>query len=400
MADLELKGKSVLVTGGAGFIGSSLVRQLQALGCHVLVLDNLLAGKREHLEGTNAELIVGDIRNSELLNYILSKNQVDFCFHLAANPFIPHGYENPEFMFSENTLGTIRVLKACHKGGVKRIVFYSTSEVYGTARTELMDESHLTTPHSTYAIAKLAADRECFVLHKEKKIPVVILRQFNCFGPREAQPYIIPEIISQFAHKGTTLSLGNLKARRDFTFVDDATKGVTKLAQVEGIDGEVVNFGRGENYSVQEIAEAVADIMKIDNWGVAVDQARLRPYDVERLKCNNSKFNNLTGGIEFTPFKEGLEQTVQWYLDHNCKWSFERGDLPVRMEVKWVREKKYCFVCGKSEDEVRLEPIRSTMGTQFNVCHDCQSNPNNAELIWTVTKARAENKTTPQEWNK
>jgi len=291
----EIKGSSVLVTGGAGFIGSSLVRQLENLSCQVTVLDNLVAGKEANLFGTKAELIKGDIRNTDLLRYLLRKNSVEYVFHLAAEPYIPKGYQDPHVMFEVNTLGTMTILLESKKAGVKRILHYSTSEVYGTAKFLPMNENHPLLPHSIYAVSKLAADRSAYILWKEKKVPVVILRQFNCFGARESQPYIIPEIISQFTHKGTTLTLGNINARRDFTFVDDATLGAIKLMEVPNIEGTVVNLGRGENWLVKEVVENIAEVMRIKNWKIVVDKNRLRPYDVDELLCDNSYFNKLTG---------------------------------------------------------------------------------------------------------
>jgi len=320
----ELRKSNVLVTGGAGFIGSSLVRKLEERNCAVTVLDNLIAGRREHLLGTKAELVVGDIRNAELLRYLLKKNSIEYVFHLAAEPYIPKGYEDPEVMFHVNTLGSINVMLQAYKAGVKRILHYSTSEVYGTARTLPMNEEHITTPHSIYAVAKLAADRAAYILWKEKKIPVIILRQFNTFGAREAQPYIIPEIISQFTHKGATLTLGNIFAKRDFTFVEDAALGAIQLMEAPDVEGKVVNLGRGKNWSIKEIAENIALVMGIHNWGINIDQTRLRPYDVDELLCDMSYFNKLTGGIAYTDFQEGLRKTIEWYNNNGKKWSWEK----------------------------------------------------------------------------
>jgi nucleoside-diphosphate-sugar epimerase len=318
----KVEGSNVLVTGGAGFIGSSLVRQLEKINCEVTVLDNLCAGKRFHLDGTKANLVVGNIKNHELLDEILKRDKIDYCFHLAAEPFIPKGFQNPEIMFETNTLGTIHVLKSCQKARVKRIIYYSTSEVYGTARVNPMSESHPTTPHSIYALAKFAGDRACFILWKERNIPVIILRQFNCFGPREAQPYIIPEIITQFS-RGNTLSLGNIYAKRDFTFVNDATQGHIKLMETPNLEGTVVNFGRGVNWSVKEIADTIAKVMGKNDYEIIIDKKKLRPFDVDELLCDNTLFNKLTGGTEFVSFEEGLKRTVDWYNEHGKKWSWE-----------------------------------------------------------------------------
>ena len=317
-----LRGSNVLVTGGAGFIGSSLVRQLEKKECNTVVFDNLVAGTEDNLKGTKSSLVEGDIRNSELLREMMRIYKIDYCFHLAAEPYIPKGYQHPEKMFQTNTIGTLRVLKACKTAKVRKIVHYSTSEVYGTAQYRPMDEKHPTQPHSIYALSKLAGDRMCQILWKEKKVPVTIIRQFNCFGPREAQPYIIPEIISQFT-RGNELHLGNLHARRDFTYVDDATQASIRIMEKPGCEGDVVNIGYGKNWSIKEIATETAGIMGKKDWNIIVEKKKLRPFDVDELLCDNTLFNKLTGGTSLRPFKEGLQLTVDWYNAHGRKWSWE-----------------------------------------------------------------------------
>ena len=320
--EFNLKNSNVLVTGGAGFIGSALVRELEKVECQVTVLDSLIAGLPEHLDGTKSHLVEGDIRNTDLLKEILRRDKIDYCFHLAAEPYIPKGYQNPELMFEINTIGTINVLKQCHKAKVKRIIYFSTSEIYGTAQTLPMGENHPIAPHSIYACAKLAADRACFILWKEQNIPVIVLRQFNCFGPREAQPYIIPELISQFSRR-TELHLGNINARRDFTYCHDAAKGVMKLIEVPNTGALIVNHGRGKNWSIKEIAKHVADVMGIKNYTIVQENKRMRPYDVDELLCDNTLFNQLTGGTDFISFDDGLKRTIDWYNKHGKKWSWE-----------------------------------------------------------------------------
>ena len=320
----ELKGKNILVTGGAGFIGSALVRKLEVLKNNVTVLDNLTAGRKEHLNDCKAQLVVGDIRNKELLKEIFRRDNPEYVFHLAAEPYIPKGFQHPEIMIDVNTMGTMIVLKECHIAKVKRMMYYSTSEVYGTARTLPMGENHPTTPHSIYALAKFAGDRACFLFWKERKMPVIILRQFNCFGPREAQPYIIPELIRQF-HHGSKLHLGNLEAKRDFTWVYDACDAHIKLMEVAGTDGQVINFGRGKNWSVREITEKIGKVMGVDKYTITQEKARLRPYDVDELLCDNNLFESMVGKMTYTEFEEGLKRLVEWYKNHEYKWSWERG---------------------------------------------------------------------------
>jgi len=319
----QLKESNVLVTGGAGFIGSSLVRQLEKKNCNVIVFDNLVAGTENNLKGTKSSLIEGDIRNRELLREIMKIHKIDYCFHLAAEPYIPKGYQQPEKMFQTNTIGTLRVLKACKRAKVKKIIYYSTSEVYGTAQYLPMNEKHPTQPHSIYALSKLAGDRMCYILWKEKRIPVIVVRQFNCFGPREAQPYIIPEIISQLT-RGNELHLGNIHARRDFTYVDDATKASIKIMEIPGYEGGIINIGYGKNWSIKETAIEIAQIMGKEDWNIMVEKRKLRPFDVDELLCDNNLFNKLTGGMIFRSFRQGLKLTIDWYNQHGKKWSWEQ----------------------------------------------------------------------------
>lgn len=319
----KLDGSTVLVTGGAGFIGSSLVRQLEKKNCNIIVLDNLVAGTQDNLNGTRSSLIEGDIRNKELLREIMKIYAIDYCIHLAAEPYIPKGYQYPEKMFQTNTVGTLRVLEACKIAKVKKIIYYSTSEVYGTAQYLPMDEKHPTRPHSIYALSKLAGDRMCYILWKERKIPVIVVREFNCFGPREAQPYVIPEIISQFK-RGDELHLGNIYARRDFTYVDDAAEAAIKIMETPGYEGGIVNIGYGKNWSIKEIANEIAKIMGKKDCNIIVEKRKMRPFDVDELLCDNTLFNKLTGGMNFRSFREGLQLTIDWYNGHGKKWSWEQ----------------------------------------------------------------------------
>ena len=216
----------MLVTGGAGFIGSALVRELLKEEANVIVYDNFLNGDRSNLAevGDQIHIVNGDILSWKM--YAVMKDyKVKYVFHLAAEPYIPHCYDNPEKFFDVNVKGTMNLLMACKTFDVKRVVHFSTSEVFGSARFTPMDENHPTLPFSTYAVSKLAADRICFVFNHEHKIPVVIIRPFNCYGPRETQPYVIPEIISQLS-KTNIVKLGNVDAKRDFTYVDDIVQGI------------------------------------------------------------------------------------------------------------------------------------------------------------------------------
>jgi nucleoside-diphosphate-sugar epimerase len=222
---MELKSKKVMVTGGAGFIGSALVRQLLEEGAEVLVYDNFVSGDMANLADVlnRLDVVSGDILDPGL-DEIMRQKRVECVFNLAAEPYIPHCYDHPRKFFEVNATGAMNVMLACKKVGVERVLQYSSSEVYGSARYVPMDEHHPLRPCSTYAVSKLAADRLCYSLCAEQSLPIIILRQFNTYGPRETHPYIIPELITQL-NRGNRLKLGNIKARRDLTYVDDSARG-------------------------------------------------------------------------------------------------------------------------------------------------------------------------------
>jgi nucleoside-diphosphate-sugar epimerase len=326
-----------MVTGGAGFIGSTLVRELIKEGAKVIVFDIFSSGDMRNLKGIkdNIKVIKGDITGKNFKN-ILEKSGAEFVFNLAAEPYIPHCYNRPLRFFEVNANGAINVLFACKHAGVKRIVQYSTSEVYGSAKYVPMDEDHPTLPLSTYAVSKLAADRLCYTFYHEQKIPVVILRQFNVYGPRETQPYIIPEIITQLS-QSNRLRLGNISARRDLTYVEDAAKGAIALMKSRGTEGQVFNMGTGKDWSVKQMAETIGRLMGHDRIKIEIDKTRLRPLDVSVLRCDSSKMRKLTGWKPRVSFEEGLRNTIEDFESHGRSWLWEKKISPEK-EV-WIDKK-------------------------------------------------------------
>jgi len=312
---------NILVTGGAGFIGSALVRELLTdKNNQVIVYDTLELGSIKYLPPKGKwSLVQGDILDTKLLDEIIKRYKIREVYHLAARPFIPEGYVMPRKMIEVNTIGTLNVMLACLKHQVAKVMHYSTSEVYGTAQYIPMDEEHPTIPHSMYAVAKLGADRLCHVLYKEKGLPVIILRQFNCYGPRETHPYIIPEVIAQLS-KSNELNLGNITARRDFTYVDDAVKGEIMIMKSNAF-GEVFNIGSNVAYTMQELVYMIADIMG-KNVTIIRDMKRYRPYDVMHLQTRYDKMHKITGWNPTTDIMTGLAKTVKWY-EKNKAWSWE-----------------------------------------------------------------------------
>lgn len=320
----SIKEENILVTGGAGFIGSTLVRELLKEEANVIVYDNFLYGDRSNLMEVEDQihLVNGDILSSKIYT-TMKEYKVKYVFHLAAEPYIPHCYDNPEKFFDVNVKGTMNLLMACKTFNVERIVHFSTSEVFGTAQHTPMDENHPTLPLSTYAVSKLAADRTCFVFNHEHKIPVVILRPFNSYGPRETQPYVIPEIITQLS-KTNVVKLGNIKAKRDFTYVEDTARGAIELLQSEVPNGEVVNIGSNKAYSIEELALLIGKIMGHENIEINIDSARLRPLDVTLLQCDYTKAHEFTGWAPEIDIEEGLKRTVNWYMNNGRQWIWEK----------------------------------------------------------------------------
>jgi nucleoside-diphosphate-sugar epimerase len=320
---MELKNQTAFVTGGAGFIGSALVRELLQEGCRVVVYDNFISGDMVNLKGVknDIEIIEGDIQDQNFAATLAVSN-ADLLFHLAAEPYIPGCFDRPRDFFDVNASGTLNVMLACLEAGIKRVLHYSSSEVYGTAKCVPMDEEHPTCPHSTYAVSKLAADRLCHTLHPEQGLPVIILRQFNVYGPRETHPYVIPELIAQLS-RGNRARLGNIEARRDLIYVDDAVQGAVRLMKCDKAIGKVINLGYGVDWSVAELAEALGNLLGWKKIDITIDQARLRPLDVDRLCCDNTRIKQMIGWVPKISLLAGLRKTIEWYEKNGKTWIWE-----------------------------------------------------------------------------
>ena len=306
----QLKDKEVLITGGCGFIGSEIVKQLSLIGANVTILDNLSSGKEKYIKKfSNVKLIIGDLVDYDLVKDVV-KNK-EYIINTAALPFIPDSFHIPKKFFEVNVNGTINIALATIKEKkAKRFVHISSSEIYGTAKYTPMDENHPTTPQSTYAVSKLAGERVVFTMHKEHNFPAVIIRPFNSFGPNITQPYIIPEIISQI-ERSDVIKLGNLNAKRDLTYVSDTANGIILSLVKEGIVGEVINIGSQRSYSIKDLVYLISDIMG-KKVSIEIESSRFRPYDVDTLICNYERANKILGWKPEVTVREGLKNTIEW----------------------------------------------------------------------------------------
>jgi dTDP-glucose 4,6-dehydratase len=312
----------VLVTGGAGFIGSTLTRRLLDQKYKVTVFDDLSTGLSENLPRSNRlKLIQGDVRDFKLVSKAVGNHQ--YVMHLAAHAFIPFSYQMPVEVAEVNALGSINVLKACNDKRVKRLVHISSSEVYGPAQYTPMDEKHPFQPYSTYSVAKAAADLWAQAFYWEHKLPVVILRPFNTFGPRESLPYFIPEVIRQCS-KERVIQVGNLESSRDFTYVEDTADALVKALEIENIEGEIINIGTGQTHKIWKILELIKREMRTKDKEVVSTAERLRPRDVGMLVSSTAKARKTLGWKPSVTFEQGIRKTIQWYAENAQTWGYEK----------------------------------------------------------------------------
>lgn len=318
-----LEKKTVMIAGGAGFVGSALVREVLKEGAKIIVYDNFLHGVKENLDEIEDQITIvsGDILDEWKLTETFKKYRIEYVFDLVGDTYVPTSYEVPKRFFNINVLGTLNLLMASKFFNVKRILYVSSTEVYGEALTEKIDEKHPLNPKNTYAVSKLAADRLCYTYHKEHNIPVVIARIFNCFGPRESEPYVIPEIITQLS-KGIAVRLGNIKARRDFTYVTDTCKALIAVLKSDIPNGDIMNIGSGKDYSIEELAYLIGKLMGHKKIKILIEKERLRRFDVNRFCCDNRKLKKYTNWKPQVSLEEGMKKTIKWYNAHG-RWSWE-----------------------------------------------------------------------------
>lgn len=310
----------ILITGADGFIGSHLVEKLVAEGKQVKALSQYNSFNHwGWLEGLpclgQVEVLNGDIRDPHYCKDI-TKN-VDVIYHLAALIAIPYSYVAPDSYVDTNVKGTLNICQAAMENGAKRVIHTSTSEVYGTARYVPIDELHPLQPQSPYSASKIAADAMAMSFHNAFGLPLTVARPFNTYGPRQSARAVIPTIITQIAAGKKKIELGDVTPTRDFNYVEDTCAGFMALANCDSSIGEVVNIGSNFEISVADTLNIIRELMKSDVEFVT-DEQRIRPRnsEVQRLWCDNTKINALTGFQPRVALREGLERTIDWFTDH------------------------------------------------------------------------------------
>ena len=310
--------KKVLVTGADGFIGSHLTELLLAEGYKVKALSFYNSfnywGWLDGIQHPNLEIITGDVRDPHFCKNISKETEI--IFHLAALIAIPYSYVAPDSYVDTNIKGTLNICQAAKENGVQRVLVTSTSEVYGTAQYVPIDEKHPKQAQSPYSASKIGADMMAMSFYNAFELPVVIVRPFNTYGPRQSARAVIPTIITQIANGEKEIKLGDLTPTRDFNFVKDTCHGFIALSKCDKAIGEEVNISSNYEISMRSTLELIAKIMNSD-VKFTEDAQRLRPKNSEvfRLWGDNTKLNNLTG---FTPqysIEQGLRETVEWFMN-------------------------------------------------------------------------------------
>lgn len=312
------QNKTVFVTGAGGFIGSHLTEALVQSGAHVKAmvrynsqnnwgwLDTIEPDVMAHIE-----VVPGDIRDADFVRKFI--RGCDYGFHLAALISIPYSYDAPRSYVDTNVTGTLNVLQAIRDLGIERLVSTSTSEVYGTAQYVPIDEKHPLQGQSPYSATKIGADQLVDSFYRSFELPVVTLRPFNTYGPRQSMRAIIPNLLMQ-GLVGREVHIGNLDPTRDFNFVLDTVQGFLKAGLTPGIDGAVINVGSGVEISIKDLITQVETLLG-KPLNIVQKEERFRPErsEVFRLCSNIDKAKTLIGYEPQYPLEKGLRLTLEWF---------------------------------------------------------------------------------------
>lgn len=318
---MNWNGKRVLVTGAGGFIASHLIERLENEGAVVRAFTRYNSrndvGMLRFLpskEFAQLEIVSGDLKDPEAVRGALV--DVDTVFHLGALIAIPYSYVHPREVIETNVMGTLNVLMAARALKTRRVVHTSTSEVYGSAQYSPIDEAHPLQGQSPYSASKIGADKIAESFYRSFDVPVVTLRPFNTYGPRQSTRAVIPTIITQ-ALMRDEVHLGSLEPERDFTYVADTVEGYLQVASAENVLGQEINLGNGQTIRIGDLVEKIfAMIGKKPR--VVIDPERIRPgkSEVMKLRASNEKAHETIDWRPRIPLEEGLRLTIDWIATH------------------------------------------------------------------------------------
>jgi len=308
---------TVLVTGGAGFIGSELVRQLAARGDQVLIIDNLVNGRRENVADVlsdRVQLLPTDVR--QLAAIVPHLGRVRAVYHLACLG-VRHSVHSPAENHEVNATATLHLLAACRAAGVPRFVYVSSSEVYGTAKWAPMTEDHPTFPCTVYGASKLAGECYTRAYYRTYGYPTVVVRPFNTYGPRSHHEgdsgEVIPKFLLRCLAGKPMVIFGDGTQTRDFTYVSDSAAGILRAGEHEGAIGDTINLGFGSEVTINDLARQIAVVTGRPDAVVSHDIPR--PGDVLRLYADMSHARESIGYAPAIPLADGLTRLLAWYRE-------------------------------------------------------------------------------------
>ncbi len=313
---MDLHGARALVTGGAGFIGSTLVDSLLRLGCTVIAYDNFdpfYTGKeanvRHNLANPKFSLLRGSILEEEGLGKAMKG--VDVVFHLAGQPGVKYCIEYPVRAEQVNALGTLNVLQAVRKAKtVKKMIYASSSSIFGAPMKPMLSEDHPQNPTSPYGVSKLAGEKYCLAFHETYGTPVTCLRYFSVYGPRGRPDQVVYSFANRVMNGEPPVIYGNGKQSRDFTFVSDIVGGTVLAAMADESSGEAFNLGYGKEFPIEAVARII-----IDSFGADLEPEFREAYkgDFPKTLCQNAKARSILRWSPQVDFQTGVAEFLEWF---------------------------------------------------------------------------------------